>query len=228
MKRYGPCARLSACLVVASTALAAAQPVINDLHGRDVPREAVIVAPPVALAERADSTSPQVGQQAQRGNPLWGIPIKNLTATRDRPIFSSSRRPPPPMVAITPYVPPQRPVKPASPQLTILGTVLGAAVGEDSTVNTMDGIGIFLDQTNNTVVRLKTGDYHNGWLLRSLRGREATLQYDREAVVLALPARGTERGDTSRANTNTNISAVQPAVDSHGKPALPFQLDKYD
>jgi len=177
--------------------LAAAQPVANDEFKR---------APA------------QMVQPERRGNPLWEIPIRNLTATRARPIFSPSRRPPPPIAVAAPYVPPRLPVRPASPQLNLVGTVLNAT----------DGIGVFLDQTNNNVVRLKTGDYHNGWILRSVQGREATLQSDRETVVLALPARGAERTGVPSANTNTNISAIHPATDSQGKPAPKFQLEKYD
>src|SRR5215831_17659551 len=29
-----------------------------------------------------------------RGNPLWAVPLADLSATRERPIFSPSRRPP--------------------------------------------------------------------------------------------------------------------------------------
>ena len=32
------------------------------------------------------------------GNPLWSIPLSALSATRERPIFSASRRPPQPAV----------------------------------------------------------------------------------------------------------------------------------
>src|SRR5262249_56938753 len=32
------------------------------------------------------------------GNPLWGIPLSGLSATRGRPIFSPTRRPPAPAV----------------------------------------------------------------------------------------------------------------------------------
>src|SRR5262245_45321462 len=33
------------------------------------------------------------------GNPLWAIPLRQLPATRERPLFTPSRRPPPPVVA---------------------------------------------------------------------------------------------------------------------------------
>ncbi len=43
------------------------------------------------------------------GNPLWAIPHKQLSATRDRPIFTPSRRPPPPAVVDAPYIAPVLP-----------------------------------------------------------------------------------------------------------------------
>src|SRR5438045_3679915 len=55
------------------------------------------------------SSSPRRSQSlldvsAQSGNPLWTIPLASLTATRERPIFTPSRRPPPPVqpIAVTP------------------------------------------------------------------------------------------------------------------------------
>jgi general secretion pathway protein N len=39
---------------------------------------------------------------ASRGNPLWAIPVRALAATRDRPLFSASRRPPPPVIPEAP------------------------------------------------------------------------------------------------------------------------------
>ncbi len=34
------------------------------------------------------------GGKSQAGNPLWAIPLSALTETRERPLFSASRRPP--------------------------------------------------------------------------------------------------------------------------------------
>src|SRR5438874_1270933 len=65
--------------------------------------------PPVAPKE-AGARQPLPG-----GNPLWGIPIRSLDATRERPIFSASRRPPmPPVVAqrVAAAPPPPKPAEP--------------------------------------------------------------------------------------------------------------------
>ena len=120
-----------------------------------------------------------VAEQATTGNPLWAIPLKDLSATRDRPIFSPSRRPPPPAVAAAPYIPPRpaKPSEPDRPQLSLVGTVAGDR----------EGFGIFLDRASNAVLRLKTGEEHKGWVLREVRSREIVLEKGDKTATLALP-----------------------------------------
>ena len=116
------------------------------------------------------------------GNPLWAVPLSALTVTRERPLFSVSRRPPPPVVApppvavVRPPPPPSRPREPEKPRLSLVGTVGGE-----------DGIAVFVDQTNQSIVRLRPGEGHQGWILRTVGGREVMLQNDRDTAVLALP-----------------------------------------
>lgn len=114
------------------------------------------------------------------GNPLWAIPLKELAATRERPIFSPSRRAPAPAAATAPYVPSPQPVKPAEPerpQLSLVGTIAGDK----------EGFGIFLDRSASTVFRLKTGEQYKGWFLREVRSRETVLEKGDKTATLALP-----------------------------------------
>lgn len=124
-----------------------------------------------------------VGERAQIGNPLWAIPLGSLAKTRDRPLFTPSRRPPAPaVVAVPPVVQPKvvaRPAEPEHPNLTLIGTV----VGEN------EGIGVFLDRATNNFVRIKTGEGHAGWILRSVKAREVTLEKGQRSETLRLPAR---------------------------------------
>jgi hypothetical protein len=132
-----------------------------------------------------DPISTKAADNHPHGNPLWSIPVKTLTATRDRPIFSPSRRPPPSPVIASPQVAPapvSKPPEPERPPLTLVGTVTGE----------QEAFGIFLDQTANKVVRLKLGDDHHGWILRQVRGREVVLQKDGETAFLALPPPGSK------------------------------------
>ena len=116
------------------------------------------------------------------GNPLWGIPLGSLSITRERPIFTSSRRSAAPPVVAAPRIvaPPPPVVRPAvseHPNLALIGTVNGEK----------ESIGVFLDQTTQKVVRLRAGEGHLGWILQSVRGREATLEKDHQTETLQLP-----------------------------------------
>jgi general secretion pathway protein N len=146
---------------------------------------------PVAEPERP--AVPVARETAPTGNPLWAFPLRLLTATRERPIFSPSRRPPAPAVVAAPRMPPPAPVvKPAEPDhppLEIVGTIVGGS----------DGIGVFIDETTRGVVRLKTGQVHDGWVLRSIEGREATFEKDRRKAKLTLPAPGADQSTQAQA-----------------------------
>ena len=117
----------------------------------------------------------------QTGNPLWSIPLSSLAATRDRPLFSASRRPPPRAVAgpAAPPVPIAQPVPDAAPEpppLALIGSIVG-----DS-----DAIAIFIDSSTQQVLRLRRGDSHAGWALVSVLQREVTLQRDARTETLSL------------------------------------------
>ena len=160
----------------------------NSLQGgfnSSSPDLAPSAAAPITIEPAPDIARPQnparSGGREPRGNPLWAVPLKSLTATRERPIFLPSRRAFAPAIAGPPPPPPPVPTAPNEPDRPRLALV-GAVVGE------AEGIAVFLDQTNQAIVRLRTGENHSGWILRSVKGREATLQKDRETVLLALPA----------------------------------------
>jgi general secretion pathway protein N len=123
--------------------------------------------------------------RAQSGNPLWAIPLSTLTATRERPIFRPSRRPPAAAALGQPRMEPIPTAAPSArerPQLTLIGAVVGEA----------DAVAIFLDNSNNEVFRLRTGQDYSGWVLNLVRGREATLQKDRETAVYVVPVPGSD------------------------------------
>jgi general secretion pathway protein N len=121
------------------------------------------------------------GRISLSGNPLWSVPLSALTATQERPIFSASRRPPPRAVAgprmepvIVPVAP--TPAEIEHPPLALIGAVVGAS----------DAIAVFLDRTNQAVVRLRPGETHSGWELSSVLPREVTLKKADQVEVLAL------------------------------------------
>src|SRR5450631_3845625 len=77
-------------------ALAATPPALYD------PRSDLTTSsntPPPGIEQIAPDVA--VKEQPLTGNPLWGVPLQSLSATRERPIFLPSRRPPAPAVAAT-------------------------------------------------------------------------------------------------------------------------------
>jgi hypothetical protein len=153
----------------------AGSPMPSALWSQPAPEPAKVVTappPPAPAAERPLSA-----------NPLWAIPLTALSGTRDRPIFSATRRPPAPAVA--PAAAPKvaaapKPRERERPQLNLVGTIAGGD----------EGFGIFLDQSTKAALRLKVGEDYQGWKLRSVQGREATLEKDQQVFTLELPQPG--------------------------------------
>lgn len=155
------------------------------------------------------------GSAALAGNPLWAVPLSVLSMTRERPLFSPSRRPIAPAVAAAPIVPrgpPPKPPEPDRPPLTLVGTIVGQA----------QSIAIFADQVTKNFIRLKTGQDHAGWTLHSIFGREATFERgDREAT-LGLPARS-EPSETTAAGPAARFGAARNAPPPLPPPLPPPQ-----
>ena len=117
-------------------------------------------------------------------NPLWAIPLATLSNTRERPIFSASRRPPArtPVATVRPAAPPPAPPRAERPPLSLVGTVAG-----DS-----ESFGIFVDRGTSIALRLRVGEDYQGWRLCNVQGRDVALERDQQTVVLSLPQPGTD------------------------------------
>ena len=116
---------------------------------------------------------------APPGNPLWAIPLDSLNVTRERPLFSPSRRPPAIELASVPSRPVPVVEPPQPPSLSLVGAISGKH----------DGIAIFRNEATKGILRLKVGESHLGWTLREVTKREATLQNDRQIAIFGLPTR---------------------------------------
>jgi hypothetical protein len=145
-----------------------------------------VTAAPAAPATTVRVVAPPAAPAPERtlsANPLWAIPLTQLSATRERPIFSPSRRPPPVQAVAEPAVvkrPPPRKKEPEPPQFVLVGTI----------ASDEEGFGIFLDQSTKMALRLKVGEDYQGWKLRAIQGREVTMEKDQQAAVLTLPLPG--------------------------------------
>lgn len=187
---------LLATLLIASEAHGANPPNVMD----DVPSTRVIPAPvdmmpaaprasdPAPVETPAARIQPVAKPSEPSANPLWAIPLSKLTTTRERPLFLPSRRAPTlaiapaPVAILAPAAPP--PAEPERPSLTLVGAIASET----------EGFAVFLDQATNTIIRLRTGQDHQGWVLRAVKGREATLEKASTSATLMLPEPGGSAG----------------------------------
>jgi len=154
-------------------------------------------------------------------NPLWAIPLKSLTATRERPLFAPTRRPPAPVIpAAQAQAPPPPPVaaKPAAPErppLTLVGTILNA-----------DGnIAIVQDQTTQKVLSVRQGEAAAGWRVTDVTARAATVEKNAEVVTLALPTPGADGGAGATLPGMNIPGAPVPGGLEGGAAALGISMD---
>jgi hypothetical protein len=180
---------------------------VADVPDRDV--AAGSDRPAASLSNPTEATS----RSTRRGNPLSLISRDSLRATRERPLFSESRRPPPAAVAVAapppprPSEPPPEPVgtEPEPPKITLVGT----AVGADAQV------AVFLVPSARSVVRLRIGEAEeSGWTLRSVDSKTTVLEKDSHEVTLSLP--------TPKSGSGSNPEdGVDPIVEPRFRPPSP-------
>jgi hypothetical protein len=191
--------------------VASAAAVSSDALDADLGDEARPNRPPAVSSTPAEPVTavrvvapPGAPARTPSANPLWAVPLSQFSVTRDRPIFSPSRRPPPAAIAAEPVLakspPRKKEVEP--PQLSLVGTI----ASDD------EGFGIFLDQSTKAALRLKLGENHQGWKLRAIRGGEVTMENGEHEAVLGLPQPGGGR-PTSEVHP-LPVSAIERPVAS--------------
>jgi general secretion pathway protein N len=130
-----------------------------------------------------------------KGNPLWAIPLRALAATRDRPLFSASRRPPSPVIPSAPNPAPHvlpvaiKAAEPERPPLVLIGTVVSADTR----------IAILLNQTTKLVTQVREGEQESGWRVTAVSLRSTVVERDDRSVTLALPRPENEGAQTETA-----------------------------
>jgi len=139
-----------------------------------------IVQPSGAGAANAPpSVGGAVGGQAPR-NPVLAFPIEQLSATRDRPLFSLSRRPKPPAPPPTAPVLPQQAAIVERPQLILIGTA----------ISDTEKTAIFMNKSSRTVARAHQGETILGWRLLSVDHTMAILEKGNETMTIDLRPAG--------------------------------------
>ena len=130
-------------------------------------------------APSSANLTPGSNVASRSGNPLWAVPLTALTATRDRPLFSASRRPP--VVALPAAAPPKpealAPPPPERPLLTLVGTI----VSREASLAMLQGSGA------EAISRLRLGQENDGWRVRGIGLRSIVVEKGERSVELALP-----------------------------------------
>lgn len=120
-----------------------------------------------------------IDARAQEGglsNPLWSTTLDQLAATRDRPVFSQSRRPPP--LADAPTSSPTQPsAGPGAPPFLLVGTVVGER----------EKIAVVQETGSQKVLRLPLGASASGWSVAEVALRSVKLTRGPQSVTLELP-----------------------------------------
>jgi hypothetical protein len=177
---------LGAFLVISSALAArgAADPIEDRADFRPQAEAAAPAAEGNGVADAAPSgvgLAPSPNATPRSSNPLWAIPLSALTATRERPLFSASRRPP---VVAVPIVapPPQKqealaPPPPERPLLTLVGTI----------VSRKASLAMLQGSNPDAISRLRVGQENDGWRVQGISLRSIVVEKGAQAVELDLP-----------------------------------------
>lgn len=180
---------LALALVVGSMFTDPAAALISSMEAEIGPADE---SPPLPLISQTPprkeiAPAPAPSKPTLSPNPLWTIPLVVLNETRERPLFSPSRRPTPAnhVVPVVQTAPAPVPIdEPRRPQLTLLGTI----------VNEADGFGIFVDLATRAPFQLRLGASHQGWTLSSVSAGSVILEKGGESAVFVVSKSGPPRG----------------------------------
>jgi hypothetical protein len=139
-------------------------------------------------------------------------PLESLQATRERPLFNPTRRPP--TAVVEPDAPP-----PIVESVALPFELTGIAVGDDVR------IAILHNKTTNEELRLRQGDKLDQWMLEQVADRYILLRADRRRVRVWLVSNAKPPGVDVRQIDGTEentVGAIPPAaVDQEVMPGAP-------
>ena len=142
-------------------------------HSQSLPRIFALVLGLASIFVTGANAQSQA--QPALGNPLQTLSLDRLSTTRDRPLFSSDRRPPappPPPVERAPEPPP------APPDVALLGIVVD---GERTRAIVRAG--------TEKIERVQIGDDISGWKVSQIEGRRLLLSLDDRSATFTLFSR---------------------------------------
>jgi general secretion pathway protein N len=182
----------------------------------------LLVISPASWALTSPDLDAGQNQRPRGGNPLWAVPLSELNATGERPIFAPARRPPRPAATEAPAAfAPQHPhtAPPERPALSLLGTV--------TETDGAGGIGIFIDDRAKRAMRLRTGEQHDGWALRRVQRGRVVLEKNGTRVTLLLAPRDSAPPPAPAPAASVPQPAAEPAQ-AGPRPPAPTPVAAFD
>jgi hypothetical protein len=123
---------------------------------------------------RADDTVPLPPRAASLDNPLAAHSLGELTATRDRPLFTPGRRPPASSTSAHVEAPP--PAPPPAPNVAFYGTL----------VDSEGASAIVRGRPSEKVIHVRVGDQIDGWKITQIDDRRLVLSLDARSVTFTM------------------------------------------
>jgi general secretion pathway protein N len=125
--------------------------------------------------------TPDPGAKSRAGNPLWTVPLGALSATRDRPLFSASRRPPIVTVPVAAPLPQKQETLAPPPSERPLLTLVGTIVSREASLAVLQG------SNTDAISRLRLGQENDGWRVQSINLRSIVVEKGAQSVKFDLP-----------------------------------------
>lgn len=147
--------------------------------------------------------------EAAPRNPLDAVRLEDLAATRERPLFTPSRRPPPPPApeVAAPEPPPveAKPVALEPPPFDLVGAVVGHSAS----------FALLRNRQSNEVMRLRLGDEAMGWRVGAVGLRSVSLERDGrvQSLTLAAPSSALATTAVPAASDNVDPVAAEPVAE---------------
>jgi hypothetical protein len=172
-------------LVWSLLARAAASPIEDSIDFRPQAEAGSPTAETNSVADTADlsraSRAPDPGSKSRAGNPLWTVRLSDLSTTRDRPLFSASRRPVIAGVSVAAPLPQKQetptPAPPERPLLTLFGTI----------VSRKTSVAVLQGSNGDAISRLRLGQENDGWRVQGISLRSIVVEKGAQSVKLDLP-----------------------------------------
>lgn len=165
-----------------------------------------VTAMPAMAIEPASQAEPGAQPQSTTApvSPLAAQPMDRLSATRDRPLFSPTRRPPapPPVVPIAP------PPPPSPPNIALLAVIMD---GEEARAVVRTGPAA-------KTVRVQIGDDIDGWKVGQIEARQLVLLLDDRTATFTMFAGNSV---PPFAGAGTQPATEQPQNLAEQAPVLP-------